>query len=138
MPEASASWLPLAMVVAERMAAREGAGAGLPFTSPPQAEHTVIPNGQGGSRRPGGPLAGVRGAVQPGGVMEFVRVGQQVFRLDGVIRAAWRGQSLVLFFGEGVTKVEGEAAERVWRELLRRAERVDGAASPPGVASQVV
>ena len=57
--------------------------------------------------------------------MDFVRVGQQVFRLDGVIRAVWRGSALVLFFGEGVTKVEGEAADRVWKELIKRSERID-------------
>ena len=67
--------------------------------------------------------------------MEFVRVGQQVFRLDGIIRAVWRGSKLVLFFGEGVTQVEGESADRVWRELVRRSERID---LPPLGASEGV
>jgi hypothetical protein len=57
--------------------------------------------------------------------MEFVRVGQQVFRVDGIIRALWRGSKLVLFFGEGVTQVEGECATRLWQQLLKRSERLD-------------
>jgi hypothetical protein len=62
--------------------------------------------------------------------MEFVRVGQQVFRLDGIIRAVWRGSKLVLFFGEGVTQVEGEVADRVWRELVRRSDRPESVEVP--------
>jgi len=54
--------------------------------------------------------------------MQLIRVGQQVFRLEGIIRAVWRGSKLVVVFGDGYTSLEGEVADHVWRELLRHVE----------------
>lgn len=64
--------------------------------------------------------------------MEFIHVGQQLFRLDGIYRAVWRGQKLVVVFGDGYTTIEGDLAREVWNELIERSERIVEPPSPVG------
>lgn len=62
--------------------------------------------------------------------MEFIHVGQELIRLDGIYRVVWRGQKLVVVFGDGFTTLEGDSALEVWNELIARADRVVEPASP--------